>query len=77
MTPAGGVFLVAGLTGAREARPMRLHALRIGSLVLRNQRAVTVERPEPDAPDVDGLLPLHHFSRVAFRSRDHLLLVWP
>ena len=30
-----------------------------------------------DAPDVDGLLPLHHFSRVAFRSRDQRLLVWP
>jgi predicted aspartyl protease len=77
MTPVGGAFLIAGLTGVREARMMRLDVLRVGSLVLRNQRAVTVDRPEPDAPDVDGLLPLHHFSRVGFRSREQRLLVWP
>lgn len=77
MVSTGTPMRISGLTGEREARPFRLPLLRIGSLVLRNQTGVTVDRLEPDAPAVDGLLPLHGFSRVAFRGRERLLLVWP
>lgn len=68
-----GVELVS-LTGSREARPVTLRQLRVGGVTLRNQRAVVIQRNEPDAPEGDGLLPLHLFASVSFNCQEGYLV---
>jgi predicted aspartyl protease len=59
---------VTTVTGARAAQSVRVRALQIGDLTWRNRAAVVVDRSGPDAPEGDGLLPLHGFGRVSFNS---------
>ncbi len=77
MMPTSDTYDLAAAGGARIVHAMRIRELRVGSHKLRDQLAVVVARPEPDAPDADGLLPLHLFERVAFWGRQRVLLVWP
>jgi hypothetical protein len=60
---------LAGTTGARTSRRVLVPRLRVGEITLRRLTGAAVERPEADAPDVDGLLPLHGFARVTFHAR--------
>jgi predicted aspartyl protease len=68
---------ISGLTGSRQARYSRLRELRLGGLVLRNIPVVVVPRDAAAPDDPDGLLPLHHFSRVTFRVSEGFLAVEP
>ena len=51
--------------------------LRVGTLLLRDQPAIVIDRREPDAPAGDGLLPLSAFSRVTFLGTEQILIVQP
>ena len=42
---------------------------------LRDQIAAVVSRPEADAPEGDGLLPLHQFASVTFGSQAGYLVI--
>ncbi len=64
----------ASLLATRKTKMMRLLELKVGDLTLRNQPAVILTR-SIDEFDVDGLLPLHMFSRVSFRHRDGVLIL--
>ena len=54
---------------------MMLRQLRIGSVTVRNQRAVLVSREGVDAREGDGLMPLHLFASVSFNSHEGYLVV--
>jgi predicted aspartyl protease len=69
---AGRIELMAG-TGRRDVLPVVVRTLKVGSITLRNQSAVAVERDEPDAPDGDGLLPLHEYRSVSFNSDGYIV----
>lgn len=66
---------VSGLGSTRSARGARLRELRVGSVTLRNQSAVVLPREGSSAVEGDGLLPLHHFSSVAFHNREGYMVV--
>ena len=53
--------------------PAVVRELRVGDITLRNQPAVAVMRTETDAPDGDGLLPLHHFASVSFNASGYIV----
>ena len=63
--------------GTSRARASIVKMLRIGTLTLRDQPAVVIDRREPDAPFGDGLLPLSGFSRVTFLGTEQTLVVYP
>jgi hypothetical protein len=72
----GAAYEVESLSGARrrvDAR--RVKHLHFGGFTLRDLVAAVVPRPEADAPEGDGLLPLHIFARVTFACRDGYLLL--
>ena len=72
---AGGALrTMNGQTGVQAVVVPRLA---LGPLTLRDQAAVLVARDEPAGPAADGLLPLHRFSRVTFRTDAGLLVVEP
>jgi predicted aspartyl protease len=62
--------VVAGVGGAGLAQSVRVRELRIGGVTWRNRTASVIDRSEPDAPEGDGLLPLHTFGRVSFNSSE-------
>jgi hypothetical protein len=64
-SPRPGVVELSTLTNRRAVRPIALEALQIGTRTLRDVPGVLVPR-DPDAPDDDGLLPLHIFESVTF-----------
>ena len=70
----GGLSL-ATVTGRRDVRLGRLRRLQIGAMTLWDQPVAIVRRPEADAPEGDGLLPLHLFASVSFNGRDGYLIV--
>ena len=63
--------------GTSRARASIVKVLRLGTLTLRDQPAVVIDRREPDAPFGDGLLPLSAFSRVTFLGTEQTLVVYP
>jgi hypothetical protein len=65
---------LTGLTGRRDARRAIVRAFRVGSTVLMDVAAVIVGRDCDGAP-LDGLLPLHLFTRVTFNGPEHQLLI--
>jgi predicted aspartyl protease len=69
------VGVLRTLSGHRLVRRVLLGDVHVGSVILRNQTAVIVERNEPDAPLVDGLLPLRVFARVTFHGPERYLVV--
>jgi aspartyl protease len=76
MDPAPGSAEVFGLAGRRvDARQMVLRELRVGSVKMKNQPAVVMERDAQDAQEGDGLLPLHVFASVSFNCREGYLVV--
>jgi hypothetical protein len=68
---------LAGVTGERDVQSGVARELQIGQVVWRNEPVVVVDRPGPNAPAGDGLLPLHHFSRVTFNTRAGYMSVEP
>jgi len=66
---------LSSLAGSRPGRPVRLESLRIGTMILRDQPAALVATSEDEHLDVDGLLPLHHFSRVSFHPGEGYLMI--
>ena len=62
------VGVLSTLAGHTLVRRVRLDQLRVGTIVLRDQPAVIVQRPGPSMPFGDGLLPLHVFGRVTFNG---------
>jgi aspartyl protease len=74
---SGGAELSAASGGRRTVRMRRIRSLRVGNLTLHDQVAAIVTRPETDAPETDGLLPLHQFASVTFGSRDGYLVIRP
>ena len=62
------------MTGSQNVKPMMLRRLQVGSTTVKNERALLVQRNEPDAPEGDGLLPLHLFASVSFNTRDGYLI---
>ena len=67
---------VESSSGKRRAVEMRrIRNLRIGDLTMRDQVAAVVPRPEVDAPEGDGLLPLHLFASVTFASQAGYLVI--
>jgi predicted aspartyl protease len=78
MDPVRGRFEVQSSSGRRRMADMRrVRGLRIGSLTLPDQLAAVVSRPEDDAPEGDGLLPLHHFASVTFGGGGGYLVIQP
>jgi predicted aspartyl protease len=76
MDPLPGGSAVESASGRSRAVEMRrVPRLRIGSLTLRDQVAAVVSRPEADAPEGDGLLPLHQFASVTFGSQAGYLVI--
>jgi len=77
LTPVsdGPQMALTSLTGSQTVRLMRLDRLVLGSLTLRHQLAVVVPPSSSSYSTVDGLLPLHTFSRVSFRPRDGYVLI--
>jgi predicted aspartyl protease len=62
------------LTGSRPGRPMLLRRLQVGGTTVKRQLAFVVPRDEPDAPEGDGLLPLHLFASVSFNCAEGYLV---
>jgi hypothetical protein len=72
MLPLNVVFTGAELRGLGSRSGVRIGNLRqlvVGATTLKDRPVAVVERPEPDAPDYDGLLPLHMFAGVSFNRR--------
>jgi predicted aspartyl protease len=65
---------LTGLTGRRDARRAVVRVFRVGSTLLIDVAAVVVGRDCDSAP-LDGLLPLHLFTRVTFNGPEHQLLI--
>jgi predicted aspartyl protease len=66
---------ITASSGRRRGVQMsRIRALQVGSLTLRDQIAAVVSR-DGNAPAGDGLLPLHQFASVTFRSRAGYMVV--
>jgi hypothetical protein len=65
---------LTSLAGSTGVRPAIVRQLKIGTMTLRDQPAITVARTETDAPDGDGLLPLHRFSSVTFDASGYIVL---
>jgi predicted aspartyl protease len=74
MTPLD-VVLLRTTSGQRLVRRVLLDNFRAGDLQLRDQVAALVPRADRDAPDGDGLLPLHIFSRVTFNGPEGYVAV--
>jgi hypothetical protein len=64
---------LTGTVGTRNVTPAVVRELRVGDIMLRNQPAVAVMRTETDAPEGDGLLPLHHFASVSFNASGYIV----
>jgi hypothetical protein len=73
--PLPQLVLVSGLGSRRAGRWAVLPELRVGSVTLRDQPAVVLERDGSSAVEGDGLLPLHLFSRVSFNNHAGYLVV--
>jgi predicted aspartyl protease len=66
---------VLGPASRRNGRGAWLRELRVGTLTLRHQPAVIIERDGSRALEGDGLLPLHRFSSVSFNNGEGYLVV--
>lgn len=66
---------VTTMNGTARARVVLVHRFAIGPIVLRDLRAVVVDRRGPDAPDGDGLLPLSVFASASFDPASESLRV--
>ena len=75
LAPADQRAQLVSITGTRDVRVMVLPRLLVGSTSIENQPAVVVPRNEPDAPAVDGLLPLHLFASVLFNCAEAYMVV--
>jgi predicted aspartyl protease len=71
----GATVGVSALSMQRAAGAAILRRLEVGSVTLRDQPAVVVEREDASAAEADGLMPLHAFSRVSFNNREAYLVV--
>jgi predicted aspartyl protease len=69
------VGVLSTLAGHTLVRRVLLDQLRIGDIVLRDQRAVVVQQPGPSMAFGDGLLPLHVFDRVTFNGPARYLVI--
>jgi predicted aspartyl protease len=69
---AGTGVGVGTLDGERAARPVLIPELRLGAVVLRNQRGAVIDAGGRKA---DGVLPLHAFARVTFDGPGGYLLI--
>jgi predicted aspartyl protease len=67
--------VLAGAAGNAPVRTMMLGRLQAGAVTFRHQRVLVVSRDEPDAPEGDGLLPLHLFRSVGFNGTEGYLLL--
>lgn len=65
------------LVASREIQAGVVRRLNVGPLALTNQAAALVARDAPDAPEGDGLLPLHRFRTVTFRADERVILIQP
>ncbi len=68
---------VHSLAGGQQVRTMMLRELRLGSLVLKEQRVAVLVREREDDVEGDGLLPLHLFASVSFNAREQCLVLRP
>ena len=66
---------LVSVAGLRDVRVMVLRWLRVGDAMVENQPALVVARDEPDAPEGDGLLPLHLFTSVSFNNTEGYVVV--
>jgi hypothetical protein len=58
--------MAVGVAGnGRIAERRTLKRLRVGTVTFRDVDAFAIDR---DEPEVDGLLPLHHFASVSFAA---------
>ena len=71
----GGSRLGSSSGRSRAVEMRRVPSLQVGSVTLRDQLAAVVSRPEADAPEGDGLLPLHQFASVTFESHAGYLII--
>jgi predicted aspartyl protease len=69
---AGTSVGVGALDAERAGRAVLIPALRIGEIVLRNQRGAVIDA---DGRRVDGVLPLHAFSRVTIDGPGGYLII--
>lgn len=63
------------MSGHQMVRRVLLDEFDVGDIRLRDQTAVLVQRTDADAPDGDGLLPLHVFARVTFNAPQRYMTV--
>ena len=75
LRPALGLISLTTLTGQRDVRTAIISRLQVGAAQLFDAPAVVVDRPGPDAPDGDGLLPLSFFASVTFNAQERYLLL--
>jgi hypothetical protein len=73
--PASENTQLTSLTGARDVERAVIRLLQVGHVTWRQESVVVVRRWAHDAPQSDGLLPLHRFSRVSFNGREGYLTV--
>ncbi|HET8644347.1 MAG TPA: aspartyl protease family protein [Vicinamibacteria bacterium] len=66
---------VEAVGASRPGRGALLRELRVGGVTLRNEPAVIVEGGGDQAVEGDGLLPLHHFSRVSISNSEGFMTV--
>jgi hypothetical protein len=75
LRPAVGLVSLTTLTGRRDVRMAIIPRLQVGAAQLFDAPAVVVDRPDPDAPEGDGLLPLSFFASVTFNARERYLVL--
>lgn len=66
---------VTTVNGRKPARLVLVNELKVGSLVIRNRKAVIVDRPSALTSASDGLLPLSMFASVSFEPGRQVLRV--
>lgn len=66
---------VTTVNGRKSARVVLVNELKVGSLVIKNRKAIVVDRPSARASVSDGLLPLSMFASVRFEPGRQALRV--
>jgi hypothetical protein len=75
LEPVAELAALHSLSAGQDARVMVLRELKLGEVILRNQRVAVVAREADDLVEGDGLLPLHLFDSVSFNARERHLTI--
>jgi hypothetical protein len=77
MEPMSGGMRLGTATSTQHVPMVRLREVRLNTLTLRDQMAALVQRSGETGIEVDGLLPLGIFTRVAFDMERQRMIVTP